>query len=55
MTEFEAIFFLVELTISLVRAGKRPLVFEKSDFPAVNSEEETHATLLSGKFWRESA
>lgn len=55
VTEFEAIFFLVELTISLVRAGKRPLVFEKSDFPAVNSEEETHATLLSGKFWRESA
>lgn len=47
VTEFEAIFFLVELTISLVRAGKIPLIFERSDFPAVNSEEETPDTLLS--------
>lgn len=54
VTEFEAIFFLVELTISLVRAGKLPLVFEKSDFPAVNAAEETHATLLRGEFWREA-
>ena len=52
VTEFEAIFFLVELTVSLVRAGKLPQVFEKSDFPAVNSEEETHATLLRGDFRR---
>ena len=54
VTEFEAIFFLVELTISLVRAGKLPLVFEKGDFPAVNAAEETHATLLRGEFWREA-
>ena len=51
VTEFEAIFFLVELTISLVRAGKLPLIFARNDFPAVNSEEETRDTLLSGYFW----
>lgn len=47
VTEFEPLFFLVELTITMAKTSSKPLLFKSNDFPDINSPQETKQTLLS--------
>lgn len=48
VTEFEPLFFLVELTVTTTKAGSVKPLFSRSSFPALNSAQETRDTLFSG-------
>lgn len=48
VTQFEPLFFLVELTVTMAKANTFPVVFRSYAFPAVSSRGETKDTLLSG-------
>ena len=47
VTEFEPLFFLVELTVTTAKAGSISPIFRQTSFPCVNSAQETRDTLLS--------
>lgn len=47
VTEFEPLFFLVELTVTTAKAGSISPIFRQASFPCVNSAQETRDTLLS--------
>ena len=46
VTQFDALFFLVELTVTTAKANHYPLIFKKYEFPAISSKTETKDTLL---------
>ena len=47
VTEFEPLFFLVELTVTTAKAGSISPIFKQASFPCLNSAQETRDTLLS--------
>lgn len=47
VTEFEPLFFLVELTITMAKSATRPMLFTACSFPDINSKQESANTLLS--------
>lgn len=47
VTEFEPLFFLVELTITMAKSSTRSPIFSSNSFPEINSPHESQNTLLS--------
>lgn len=47
VTEFEPLFFLVELTITMAKSSSKPVLFASCTFPDINSKQESKSTLLS--------
>lgn len=47
VTEFEPLFFLVELTVTIAKSGGETPIFKRTEFPSINSNGETKDTLLS--------